>query len=439
MCGRHASKDEILRGRSLNALISRTSLVFTTLFFAIAANADDTKIQELLSANTHSISLNGNEITGSGADLILRLAENAQFVALGEEHNNLHIPAITTALFAELNEQYDFRYFMTEQDPVMMELITRPPARGSLKATNDLARRYPMGFTFNSDEELKMLTDLVRISGAESDAIWGCDQAAGVTHTLEQLLLEVDGEKERALVQEKRDVAALIEKDRNYETSHFIMDTDASWFTDLKVAIDPKPGSRAEWLLDVLIKGNTVFGFYNRGDQGLIPGYYENNRYREEHLKDLCLDKYRQAEKIEANPKALMKFGSWHLYEGLSPTRIHTIGDFFSNVARFNGTDFLSINFVSLPEDPEASMSEIGYAWPFISQLDPEAFTVVDLRPFRHYRNRVLLQEYAGEEWSTSYKEDFIRLVYGYDLLFFVGRTEAANFEVVPAVDQEGS
>jgi hypothetical protein len=356
-------------------------------------------------------------------------------VALGEEHYNLHIPAITTALFKELREQYDFRYFMTEQDPVMMELMSRPPARGDLQAVNDLARRYPMGVTFNSDQELEMLADIGRISSAEFDPIWGCDQAAGVTHTLDQLALELDDGESLAVVQEKRELAAAKEQTRNFETGHFISQADPSWFADLDSAIDPEPESRAAWLIDVLIKGNTVFGYYKRGEQGLVPGYYENNRYREEHLKDLCLAKYRQAEQGDTYPKSLMKFGSWHLYEGLSPTRIHTIGDFFSNVARFNGLEFLSINFASLPDDPEASMKDIGYAWPFISNLDPDKFVVIDLRPFRHYRNRALMEEAAGEEWRAAYKNDFTRLVYGYDLLFFIGRTQPATFNIVPAAN----
>lgn len=413
----------------------RAPLLLVALCCTALAHAGESKVDELLRANTHPIVLDEHGVSGPGADLILQLAEDTQFVALGEEHYNRHIPAITTALFTKLQEQYGFRYFMTEQDPVMMELMSRPPARGDLRAVNDLARRYPMGVTFNSDQELEMLADIGRISGAEFDVIWGCDQAAGVTHTLDQLALELDDGRPLAAIQEKREVAAAKEQTRNFQTGHFISQADPSWFADLEDAVDPESGSRAAWLIDVLIKGNTVFAYYNRGEQGLVPGYYENNRYREEHLKDLCLDKYRQAEQYDDYPKSLMKFGSWHLYQGLSPTRIHTIGDFFSNVARFNGFDFLSINFVSLPDDPEASMKNIGYAWPFISNLDPEKFAVIDLRPFRHYRNRTLIEETASEEWRAAYKEDFIRLVYGYDLLFFIGETQPATFDVVPTAD----
>ena len=417
---------------------NRTCLA-TLLLFALwctnAIAADDAKLQALLVENTHAITLKDGELSGPGLDLVMQLAKGTQFVALGEEHNNHYIPAITTALFANLHKQHAYRYFMTEQDPVMMELMSRAPVRGSQQSINDLAQRYPMGVTFSSDEELKMLADIGRISDAEFDVIWGCDQASGVTHILDQLALELDDDALSIIVNEKRKIAAATEHVRDYETAHLIYDAEPSWFEDLTEAIKPEPGSREEWLLSALINSNKIFEFYDNGEQGLIPGYYENNRFREEHLKDLCLAKYRQAERDDDYPKALMKFGSWHLYEGLSPTRIHTIGDFFSNVARFNGFESLSINFVSLPEDPEGAMKDIAYAWPFISRLDAEEFAIVDLRPFRHYRNRILLQESMDEIWSDSHKEGFLRLVYGYDLLFYVGKTHAATFTVVPSVN----
>jgi hypothetical protein len=304
-----------------------------------------------------------------------------------------------------------------------------------VKAINDLARRYPMGVTFNSDQELRMLADVGRISGAEVDAIWGCDQAAGVTHTLDQLITELGDDDIPDSLLENREIAAAKESVRSFATGHLISAADSSFFTDLEKDISPEPGSHEAWLLDVLIKGNEVFGYYKRGEDGLVPGYYENNRFREEHLKDLCLRKYRQAEKYDAFPRSLMKFGSWHLYQGLSPTRIHTIGDFFANVARFNGYDFLSVIFVALPADPAGSMQKIGYAWPILDRLDPGEFAIVDLRPFRHYRNRALLEDAAGEDWRQEFKEDFIRLIYGYDLLFFVGEARPATFDVVPRAD----
>ena len=192
----------------------RAPLLLATLFCAVAVYADDSKVEELLNANTFPIVLDDAGIAGPGADLIWRLAQDAQFVALGEEHNNFHIPVITTAIFAQLHERYDFGYFMTEQDPVMMELMSRPPARGDIEQINNLARRYPMGVTFISDQELEMLAAIGGLPDADMDVIWGCDQAAGVTHTLDQLALEVEDDELRAFVLSKRDVAAACSRRR---------------------------------------------------------------------------------------------------------------------------------------------------------------------------------------------------------------------------------
>lgn len=409
--------------------------VLGLLFGSAAVQAEEPDLPTLLQQNTHSISLAGSALSGPGAELLMRLAEGTQFVALGEEHYNYYIPGITTALFQELQARYEYHYFMTEQDPVMMELYSGSPVRGNPEMVNGLAMRYPMGITFNSDQELKMLSDLGRISEAQGDVIWGCDQGSGVTHVLDQLIDEIDDEQALAAVHELRARAADAESVRDFKTAHFIADAGVDVFEELKSRVNPLPGSRAEWLLDVLINSSIIFGYYENGSNGLLPGYYENNRYREEHLKDLCLSKYRATEKHESHPKALMKFGSWHLYEGLSPTRMHTIGDFFSNVARFNGYEYLSINFVSRPEDLAASTQDIGFIWPFIRDLESDEFAIIDLRPFRRYPNRLLVEKAEGEEWVEQHKEDFVRLVYGYDLIFYIGQTRSATFEVAPQAE----
>lgn len=63
-------------------------------------------------------------------------------MALGEAHNNREIPAFTTALFRLLHEHEGFEFLILEQDPVMMERVSRPPAKGALQAIQSLARQY---------------------------------------------------------------------------------------------------------------------------------------------------------------------------------------------------------------------------------------------------------------------------------------------------------
>ena len=409
------------------------SICATALLLPCLAQADDlTELNKLLSENTYPIALENGALTGPGAELLMDAVDGTQFVALGEEHNNFHIPGITTALFEALHEQQGYRYFMTEQDPAMMDVFSKAPVRGDLERINALAQTYPLGVTFNSDQELRMLADIGRISSVDENVIWGCDQSSGVTHVLDELLKEPLDESAVAAIRKFRVLSAEKEAVRDYKNGHFMFDVATEDLEQLRSDVGAATGSRADWLLDVVINSSRIFGFYKNGNNGELPGYYENNRFREEHLKDLCLAKYRAAASAGELPRVLMKFGRWHLYEGLSPTRVHTIGDFFSNVARFNDQEFLSIHFTSRPEDPDEEMDQIAFIWPFIQDLDPGEFAVIDLRPFRRSPNRVLVEKTAGEEWVRAHKESYIRLVYGYDLIFFVGQTREASFEVVP-------
>ena len=405
-------------------VLRKTSKRIALIIVLIAGTAladDQAGLDSLLNENTYAISLEGLSLTGPGAELIQDLSQGTQFVALGEEHDNAHIPGIATAIFKDLAERHGYQYFMTEQDPVMMEMFSRSPARGDHDAIITLARTYPMGVTFDTDQELEMLADIGRISTVESDVIWGCDQSSGVTHALDELLQEISDEKAIAAVRAFRTRSAEKEAVRDFSKGHFIYDTNVDEYFELKKQVNPAAGSRAEWILDVLINASQIFDYYENGKQDRLPGYYENNRFREEHLKDLCLAKYRKAEKTGPLPKAMMKFGTWHMFEGLSPTRMHTIGDLFSNVARFNGQEFLSIHFVSRPEKPDESMDQYGFIWPFIRDLKKDEFAVIDLRPFRRYPNRILIENAEGEEWVAANKESYVRLVYGYDLIFYVG------------------
>ena len=409
-----------------------SALTCVLLFSGFAHADDDADFHEMLEMHRYAVALDDGKLVGPGAELIMRDAESTQFVALGEEHYSYIIPAITTAIFTGLQNQYDYHYFMTEQDPVMMEMMSQSPPRGDLELINTLAQTYPMGVTFNSDEELKMLADIGRISEASVNPIWGCDQAAGVTHILDQLLLSLKDPAAVAAVKEARKASAEKEAERDFSKGMYIYDAPTDDFVVLKAAINPVEGSHDEWLIDAIINASKVFGFYKNGKNNVLPGYYENNRFREEHLKNLCLAKYRSAEKVETLPKVLMKFGSWHLFEGLSPTRMHTIGDFFSGVARFNNQGFLSIYFVSRPENLDEDKAQVEFLWPFIEDLGTDEMAVIDLREFRRYPNRIMVEKAAGDEWTSANKEDFVRLVYGYDLIFYVGETKSATFSVVP-------
>src|SRR5215212_5029788 len=67
----------------------------------------------LMRQNLFPLALQDGRLTGPGADFLRRELAAAQFVGLGEAHNNADIPPITTALFRELHARHGFNYFAT--------------------------------------------------------------------------------------------------------------------------------------------------------------------------------------------------------------------------------------------------------------------------------------------------------------------------------------
>jgi len=87
-------------------VLRKTSMRIALIIILIAGTAladDQAELDSLLNKHTYAISLEGLSLTGPGAELIQDLSQGTQFVALGEEHNNVHIPGIATAIFKDLN------------------------------------------------------------------------------------------------------------------------------------------------------------------------------------------------------------------------------------------------------------------------------------------------------------------------------------------------
>ena len=145
-------------------------LIALSLLACAVAHADtrdaEAVLEGLLSAHSFPVTLERGVLSGPGLDVLLAAAANAQFVNVAEAHGDYDIPRFTSALFAALHAAHGFDYFATEQDPLMMQWMSEDPVRGDEEGVYALARKYPYGFTFISDQELEMLATI----GATSTA-----------------------------------------------------------------------------------------------------------------------------------------------------------------------------------------------------------------------------------------------------------------------------
>jgi hypothetical protein len=380
-------------------------------------------LDSLIKANSYPLSLSGGRLEGDGMDFLMRASADAQFFTIGEEHNVQGIPQLTALLFTALHDRYHYNYLALEQDPLICRMVSARPLAGHLNAIVALAHRYPNGFTFNSDQELQMISQVGALPGSKADRIWGLDQVFGALHVLERLLKFAPSHEAR------HRTLKLIEDARKYDSVRFTPGRHYMGeapkpddFFKLTEIYKPRSGSEAEFLIAQLLLSARVYQNYQNGTQGKVPGSFENGREREENMKDLFMLNYRRAQAAgDKLPKALLKFGHWHLYRGLYKANVPTLGNFVSEFAKSNGMKSFQLatylnnkagGFRALPDD--------SWLKPLAEATPKDQWVIIDLRPLRDY-TRV-----KGFEINPELKE----LILGFDAALMMGGESPGTFRL---------
>lgn len=272
------------------------------LFAALPAQADE--FARLYHEQARPIRLENGALDGPGAEFLRTATRDAQFVALGEDHDLHDIPPLTTALFRMLQAEHGFEYFATEQDPLSMEWISIEPQRGRTQAPVDWASRYPHGYSFVSDQELAMLGEIAARSRGNHHPIWGAEQAMGVSHYLDELLTLVEDPAVLTAIKALRDRAWVHEAGRKPVDGRRFIVTDRAKRAELlaiRQALSPREGSRVAFLLDAVLLSDEIYGYYVRAEEGEVVGLW-NNWVREDWMKQRFSHHYRLAEAVDQSP-----------------------------------------------------------------------------------------------------------------------------------------
>lgn len=339
--------------------------------------APDTRA--LLAANTRPFQLTAAGIEGPGADFLLAQTANAQFVLLGETHHDRDLPVFAGALFGRLQREHGYRYLVVEQDPLAIDAVNA--TRGDLGQIVALAKRYPPHIGFAADPDLRLLAEVAKTSRPGDPAIWGLEQAQGATRYLEELVTLAPTPITRTLAQQLHDEAKA--KETRAAQGAFLHDdpTVLARLQALEGAFDPKPGSRADRLLTGLITSAEIYSYNRRANAGERVGLY-NNTEREALFKRHFMAAYGPAAKGAAKPKALFKFGGWHMYRGRSPGGAFTIGNFAHEFAIANGMEAYGLSVLPVGEGYQ-SLADVPWLAPLFPDGPPKTPVVLDLRPLK--------------------------------------------------------
>jgi hypothetical protein len=377
-------------------------------------------LDSLIQSNHSTFAIGKDSLTGPSVSILKKEFRNTQFVLIGENHNTAEIPDFTTKLFSILNKDLGFKYVALEQDPITMRHISMDGRGRDLSYLKDKLTKYPNAFTFNSDQEIEMLSSIINIS-KNKNAVWGCDQAFGVANAIEDL----------RLFKRSKEIDSLYSFALRYDSirssaNHFIaQDNNRKFLADIQNRYADIKDEHAQFIIYSLLKSNSIYSKF------LNKNKYESRFEREQYMKERFTEEYNQELKGHSLPKVLLKFGNAHLIYGFNEgSNVISLGTFVSELSKFNGQKTVSLNTLILRKDGSnwdlSNYPTAKHLLLFTKHCDTTTSHLIDLRPIRPFFYRGAL----NKEIQDELKADFEKLIFGFDFLVFIGNGRTAGFTI---------
>ena len=341
---------------------------------------------------------------------------------IGEEHHDHETPLFTRALYEVLHRENGFSHLVVEQDPLGIELALAPGQRGSATAIGNKLRTWPTLLGFASDQDLALLAD-AGATVAGPDAIWGLEQAQSPVRYLEELVVLAPAGAVR------EDVARLLARARDEERTRAdfakFLAYDRHTLPELRrlsAAWEPLQGSRAQTLLNGLLKSAEIYDYYIRGQSEHDPEFtYLNGTVREGWLKAQFTRDYRG---VGGETKALFKFGDNHIRRGVGSTGAWTLGTFIADIATYDGMQAYSILVAPIGGDvPDWRHlpAEMAALLPTERPAEPTLIDLTALRP--------KAQEYVDAA-PVEAREATRELLFGFDAIVILPDSRHATWKL---------
>lgn len=414
----------------------KLALVFTLLFVfphartpvhgqTVPADSQTVKLEDLLKANSYELKLSGGSLSGSGLDFLLKATDKTQFFAVGEFHNAKEVPEITASLFKALKVKHGFNYLALEQDPVMGRMVSAPSVAGNREFVVSSARKYPNAFTFITDQELEMISQVGAASNGKGNRIWGLDQVFGSIHALDRLSKFAPNDAVRNRTLKFIEVLKVNETEKVKTLSRYTM-VDVGKIDEFNRLLEeyhPKAGSEAEFLISQMLISARIYKNNRAAGAGQPTGYISNLE-REENMKALFMLEYRKAEAAgDALPKVLLKFGHYHVIRGRSWSNVLSLGNFISEFAKSRDMNsfHLALYNNNASGDYGVLASEPDYK-PLADAAPKDKWTVIDLRPLR---------DYAHSGKLSGLTPELRRVIFGFDAALLIGGATRGTYKTL--------
>ncbi|HPK10616.1 MAG TPA: hypothetical protein PK246_09810 [Saprospiraceae bacterium] len=321
------------------------------LFFLLQAmwimqvHSQDTISVDYVRTLTHEFQIENGKLIGNGANFLKDEFNNSQFVLIGETHGDAKISEFTNAILPELAEM-EFKYFCLEIGPestkILKEICSKVPNVQSalFKFYSDYyvkVKDKPIPF-FEGKED----ADFLQSALENNFSLFGIDQEYySSTLLLLDKLKSLDNGFSSELIYDRacqyvREEQLKSKENKNYPmTENFL---NSSILQDFFNNLDTTNFE----ISNIIHNLKLSWEIYNQHSKNRIKSL----TLRAELMKKEFSKNYKLFLERDANPKILIKMGSFHTERGLSSNSVYDIGTLVSELADFNRTQDLNIGFM---------------------------------------------------------------------------------------------
>ncbi len=386
------------------------------------------RLTEAAKGNALTLDYAGGVFSGPAWDRLIAEGRRAQFFLLGEEHGIAENPQLAGQLFGTLTKD-GYSKFIIEVSAPMADALD-VSARGGVAG---LRAQYaiPGGEAafFGMKEETELLARARAAVPGQAPLFWGVDyEVAG-----DRLLIG----KLEAMAKPKAaaDALATLRDASTTSWAKYASEKNPQYIFSfsgdpalVRAVRDAWPGRTAEasTILTALEETLEINLLWTR-NQG-----YDSNLRRSAYMRSNLVAHWQAERTAGRAPRVFAKMGISHLIRGRSQTETYDLGALAPEIAAMEGATAFSI--AVLPGEGSAVAVFDPVAWrynpntpkdgymnglqPLYAAANPDAFTLIDLRPLRAIMGR----------WREGTDPELMRMVHGFDMLLIMsGSTPSTN------------
>ena len=407
---------------------SRAVLVGICVCAATTARAQNAAFLETLRAHRAGLAVKQGKLAGPGAEMLRPALEEAQFVALGEDHGIAEIPEFGAALCTEL-APHGFHHLALEIGPSVAPQLERFARQSeAAKGYSEFLKKYPETVAFyNWREEFAMLEQCQNANAPGGMTLWGVDQEfmGSSGFLLDQILDTHPGPQAQAaletLRQENQECRAAALKSGN-PWDLLMTSAKPEELEHARELLSKQGSEQAQKLFRTLLLSREIYLKNKAGD------YYNSNRQRALLMKQNFVEPFSQALQRQTAPaKVLFKFGGLHMFRGMNPLHSSELGNLAGEFAEAHGLKSVHIlvfgvkgqqlRFAGIGKPSEPAPfdqagdkdSDFFFLKPLFENQVAGSWTVYDLRALR-----TAFSKYGKID------AEFERIIFGYDFVVLI-------------------